>query len=262
MTTTDTMFLFCCSFILIGLAIGQDESAAVEKATIRKLMDRIEYLEKRLQAIENDPLAAYFSEDHGGITKRNWEYAHSRNSYHANGSTFVFCGSSYQKRSTYSSTYSHSYNDYINANGTFVICGGGDPAPKPSGVSYIVWGKQYCPNGQTLYSGILGGNYVKHSGGGSNQVCLPDTPKYDKFSSGAQQNGKIYPGKYETQAYTHLKQAHGKLVRCAACYNSQSSTLLMIPATVNCPREWNQEYSGYLMTQPTKKGSYRYIVSS
>ena len=160
---------------------------------------------------------------------------------------------SVQKRSDYS----HSYNDY-DANGTFVFCGGGS-AHKSGGVSYIVWGKQYCPNGQTLYSGVIGGNTVTHSAGGSNQLCLPDSPKYGQYTSGAQQRGLIYPGKYDTSSYTSLSRVHGKLARCAACYNSGSSTSIMIPATISCPRGWNQEYYGYLMAQPDVRGYYRYI---
>ena len=125
-------------------------------------------------------------------------------------------------------------------------------------MSYVVWGKQYCPNGQTLYSGVLGGNYVRHSAGGNGQVCLPDSPKYSTYASGAQQRGRMYPGRYDTKAYSHLTRYHGKLIRCAACYNSDSSALLMIPAAVSCPSEWNQEYTGYLMTQPDVAGYYRY----
>ena len=251
-------FLLCCSFTFIGWAIAQQ---ALGETTINDLIERVKYLEERLETIENDPLAAYFpdpSEDYNtdGTTKRDINYAHSGNKY-AN-STFVFCGSSSQKRSVIQSSYSSSYENQ--GNGTFIVCGGHGSTPRlPSGVSYVVWGKQYCPNGQTLYSGVLGGNYVRHSAGGSGQVCLPDSPEYGTYASGAQQKGRMYPGKYETKAYSHLTQYHGKLIRCAACYNDDSSTLLMIPAAVSCPSEWNQEYTGYLMTQPDIAGYYRYI---
>ena len=234
-----SVFLLCCSFALIGQAIAQHENAAVEETTINDLIDWVKYLEERLGTIEKDPLATYFpdpSEDYDvhGTTKRDYKYAHSRNSY-AN-STIVLCGSSSQKRSVYSSSYSPHYENARNV--TFIVCEGGGPTPwLPSGVSYVVWGKQYCPNGQTLYSGVLGGNYVRHSAGGSGQVCLPDSPEYGTYASGAQQKGRMYPGKYETKAYSHLTQYHGKLIRCAACYNDDSSTLIMIPAAVSCPSE-------------------------
>ena len=96
------VFLLCCSFTFIGWAIAQHENAAVEDTTINDLISWVKYLEKKLESIENDPLAVYFpvpSEDHNidGATKRDVEYAHSSNKY-AN-STFVFCGSSSQKRS-------------------------------------------------------------------------------------------------------------------------------------------------------------------
>ena len=98
------VFLLYCSFTFIGLAMAQNENiaAAVEEITINDLIDRVKYLEERLEAIENDPLAVYFpdqsEDDHNsdGATKRSINYAHSRNTY-AN-STFVFCGSSSQKR--------------------------------------------------------------------------------------------------------------------------------------------------------------------
>lgn len=130
-------------------------------------------------------------------------------------------------------------------------------AAKASGVSYIVWGKHYCPRSRTLYSGMLGGTYVLHSAGSSNQVCLPDIPHYSTYASGSQQRGRMYPGKYDTQSYVHLKRSHGRLISCAACYNDRSSTVIMIPAAVKCPSEWKEEYQGYLMTQPDVAGYHR-----
>lgn len=247
--------LFCFCFVLTGW------TTAVEEVSIKELMERVEYLEKRLKVIETDPLAAYFpdSSQNGDtiITKRSIGYTHSYNDY-AN-TTLVFCGSSSrQKRSSFGHAYnSKSYNEYHNENGSFIICDGGHYSSKASGVSYIVWGKQYCPNGQTLYSGVLGGNYVKHSAGSSDQVCLPDTPQYSTHASGSQQRGRVYPGKYDTQSYKHLKKFHGTLVRCAACYNDASSTVMMIPAVVKCPNQWKEEYQGYLMTQPDVAGYFR-----
>ena len=175
--------------------------------------------------------------------------------------TFVFCGDDLFTRSVQKrSDFTHSYNSYNAGNGTFVFCGGTGKSTKNSkGVSYIAWGKEHCPNGgQTLYSGVIGGNTVRHSAGGSNQVCLPDSPSYGQYTSGAQQKSIMYPGKYETRSFTTLSHVHGKLARCAACYNTGSSTSIMIPATVTCPSGWNQEYYGYLMSQPDVGGYYRY----
>ena len=37
-----------------------------------------------------------------------------------------------------------------------------------------------------LLSGIMGGEYHGHSGGGVNYLCLPNNPKYDKYKNGGQ----------------------------------------------------------------------------
>ena len=259
------VLLLLCSYAVIGLAaVSQDPVAAEEElpqlqATVKKLMDKVEHLEMKLQSFESDPLAAYFENKSHKVKKRY--STHSFNSYHGNG-TFVYCRDDLftrRRRSVQKRYNSHSFNAY-DGNGTFVFCGGGS-VQKSGGMSYIVWGKQYCPNGQTLYSGVIGGNKVTHSAGGSNQLCLPDSPKYGQYTSGAQQRGLIYPGKYDTSSYTYLSRVHGKLARCAACYNSGSSTSIMIPAAVSCPRGWNQEYQGYLMAQPDVRGYYRYVCS-
>ena len=125
------------------------------------------------------------------------------------------------------------------------------------GVTYIVWGRKECPEGETLYSGVIGGNYVRHSAGSSNQVCLPDIPSYGQYTHGVQQVGRMFGARYHTSSYSHLSYAHGKIVKCAACYNDKSSTSIMIPASVSCPNGWTQEYYGYLMTQPDIGGYYR-----
>lgn len=75
----------------------------------------------------------------------------------------MFCGGDgithTQKRS-----YSHSYNDY--KDGTYVFCSN-DLNNMPKGVTYTIWGRPYCYRGQTLYSGVIGGNYARNSAGGA-----------------------------------------------------------------------------------------------
>ena len=136
-----------------------------------------------------------------------------------------------------------------------IITGGKDQIHL--GITYIVWGRKKCPKGETLYSGVIGGNYVRHSAGGGNQVCLPDIPSYGQYTLGAQHVGQMYGVRYHTSSYSHLSYAHGKIVKCAACYNDKFSTSIMIPARVSCPNDWTQEYYGYLMTQPDIGGYYR-----
>ena len=52
------VLLLCCSFTFIGLAIAQHKNAAAEDTTINDLIDQVKYLEKKLETIVNDPLAA------------------------------------------------------------------------------------------------------------------------------------------------------------------------------------------------------------
>ncbi|XP_067031052.1 collagen alpha-1(XXVII) chain-like [Acropora muricata] len=59
-----------------------------------------------------------------------------------------------------------------------------------NGVNYVRWGRTSCPNGtQIVYQGIIGGEWYNHYGGGSQYLCLPRNPKYDKYQNGHQYAG-------------------------------------------------------------------------
>ena len=49
--------------------------------------------------------------------------------------------------------------------------------------------------------------------------------------------------------------AHNHNVPSAVCYTSNRDAELMIPARINCPRSWTEEYQGYLMS--SHHGHYR-----
>ena len=49
---------------------------------------------------------------------------------------------------------------------------------------YIRWGRTVCPDvtgTELVYEGIAAGSWYRHSGGGSNYLCLPKDPKYSSY---------------------------------------------------------------------------------
>ena len=121
---------------------------------------------------------------------------------------------------------------------------------------YTHWGKDSCGNiiarrrcprlessVEVVYSGIVVGEYYNNYGGGTNYLCLPeDKPEYlnDTFKGN---QAYLYGTEYESPI---LPQDLN--VPCAVCYSSIKSVQVMIPAKTKCPRSWNEEYVGYLMT--------------
>ena len=78
-----------------------------------------------------------------------------------------------------------------------------DGNPAPSGGSIFTrWGKSSCPETEgteLLYTGITGGSYANHKGGGGNFLCLPNNPEYStniSYRSGAQGYSNIYGTQY------------------------------------------------------------------
>jgi len=43
----------------------------------------------------------------------------------------------------------------------------------------------------------MGGEFYNHHGGGANYLCLPHSPKYDKYQDGYQYAGYMYGTEYE-----------------------------------------------------------------
>ena len=64
-----------------------------------------------------------------------------------------------------------------------------------SGVVYTRWGRTTCPSVQgteLLYSGLTGGSYYSHKGGGSNYLCMPKNPQYSTYAPGTTDYSYIY----------------------------------------------------------------------
>ncbi|XP_020912367.2 collagen alpha-5(IV) chain [Exaiptasia diaphana] len=128
----------------------------------------------------------------------------------------------------------------------------GPPGPKSGGVQYIRWGRTSCPFGANLvYKGRVGGEDHAHPGGGSNYVCLTESPKYASYNDAHQSSGFMYGAEYQTkQSYNPFPHnPHDHDVPCAVCFVPTRNAKLMIPATYECPAGWSKEYWGYLMTE-------------
>ena len=97
----------------------------------------------------------------------------------------------------------------------------------------------------------MGGEHYSHTGGGVNYLCLPNTPKYDRYSDGNQGTGYIYGTEYEVSSYSGYpfrRNLHDHEAPCVVCYVKSRGSMLMMPARKDCPSGWTEEYHGYLMT--------------
>ncbi len=124
----------------------------------------------------------------------------------------------------------------------------GPSGPASGGVVYTRWGKSSCPDipgTELLYSGIAGGTYYLHKGGGGNYLCMPTDPEYIlPHTEGVRNNAYVYGGEYNQpiQGVDHHN------IPCAVCEVSNRAKIIMIPAKATCPKSWTREYYGYIMT--------------
>ena len=95
-----------------------------------------------------------------------------------------------------------------------------------------------------VYSGIAGGSWYSHSGGGANYLCMPKDPEYVlAHVDGVRDHSYIHGAEYEVP----IQGTHDHGVPCAVCYVTTRPTVLMIPAKASCPTTYTREYNGYLM---------------
>ena len=133
----------------------------------------------------------------------------------------------------------------------------GPPGPRSGGVTYVRWGKSSCPSvtgTELIYAGRTGGSYWSNTGGGSNYLCLPDTPQYTlSYTPGSQSYSEIHGTEYEQP----VAGTHNHNAPCAVCFASTRVAVLMIPARTSCPTGWTREYYGYLMSTHQGGGHHR-----
>ncbi len=114
------------------------------------------------------------------------------------------------------------------------------------GVTYVRWGKSSCPQNATLlYSGLTAGTKYNMKGGGTNYLCMPQTPEYlPPDQSGSQSYMKLEAAEYEYP----ISGSQDHNPPCAVCSVPTRNHVLFIPAKTTCPSSWIREYYGYLMT--------------
>ena len=101
-----------------------------------------------------------------------------------------------------------------------------------------------------LYLGFVAGAHYTHKGGGAEYICLPNRPKYAKYTNSFEGNGAIYGAEYKVSEFNPFnRNVHEHDAPCVVCYVRSRGTQLMIPARNDCPHGWTKEYHGYLMTQ-------------
>ena len=131
----------------------------------------------------------------------------------------------------------------------------GAPGPVTSGAVYTRWGRTTCPaniSTQLVYAGRAAGSHYATLGGASNYLCMPNDPEYGKYTREVQGWSTVEGVEMEGREGP-LRDFHNQNVPCAVCCTQREMTL-MIPAKLTCPSGWTLEYSGYLMSSPTKTG--------
>ena len=100
-----------------------------------------------------------------------------------------------------------------------------------------------------LYLGFTAGAHYTHKGG-TEYICLPNQPKYAKYTNQFESSGAIFGAEYEVKSFNPFnRNVHDHDAPCVVCYVRSRGTQLMIPARNDCPHGWTKEYHGYLMTQ-------------
>ena len=91
-----------------------------------------------------------------------------------------------------------------------------------------------------------------HSGAGSNYLCLPLYPIYEKVTKGNQDSSYIYGTEYEFHSGQNKIFQNSNLQNheavCAVCHTESRGSHVMIPARNVCPSGWTMEYKGYIMS--------------
>ncbi|XP_013408216.1 short-chain collagen C4-like isoform X1 [Lingula anatina] len=125
------------------------------------------------------------------------------------------------------------------------------------GAVFTRWGRTSCSTqSELLYKGIASGTEYLKTGGGSNYLCLPQTPEWGKYQDGGQDLGSYIHGvEYQnvkpnifSTTNTGGQNFAEHDAPCAVCYTQTRPSHVMIPAKKTCPAGWTTEYNGYLVS--------------
>ena len=118
-----------------------------------------------------------------------------------------------------------------------------------TGSSYIRWGRHECPHDATVvYKGLSVGSAIRTSGGGSNPLCVVDTPIYGQHSDLQNSGSSVVGAIYGTRGYgiRELYSVHGKQIPCVLCLATNRSVSFNYPGRRDCPPNFALAYSGYM----------------
>lgn len=98
-----------------------------------------------------------------------------------------------------------------------------------------------------LYAGRAANSWYTDPGGGVNYLCLPENPQFGHILEEDKHLSSIFGVEYEQPASDQSLDDYN--VPCAVCHVKKRSSLVMIPAMLECPEKWTLEYAGYLMAE-------------
>src|SRR6218665_529951 len=116
--------------------------------------------------------------------------------------------------------------------------------------------------------GYAAGNWFNDQGGGSNYLCLPESPEWGRTIAGVQGGGSYIHGvEYEMQeAHSPFLTTNNGDIQlltlnapCSLCQVTGRSTQIMIPPRRTCPAGWYLQYRGYLVTSHRSHRKQDYI---
>lgn len=131
---------------------------------------------------------------------------------------------------------------------------------------YTQWGKQSCSSDgiTTVYTGYAAGpgSYRRSSnngrqvdiaiyGGGTNMLCLTNTPSLRASHNAPATAATVYAAQYLNDSIS-LRQP--RPMPCSVCEVHNTSSVLTIPGSDRCPMGWSMEYNGFIMAQSSRVG--------
>ena len=97
--------------------------------------------------------------------------------------------------------------------------------------------------------GITGGKPHHNTEGGVNTLCLPHNPEVapPHFPRNPNSDYVAQPHGSEYE-FSYGNVFKNDDVSCAVCHVTVATSVVIIPAKSSCPRDWNMQYKGYLVT--------------